>query len=354
MKFDVQKTNMVKCIAIILMLWHHLFGCVPAFCEQYGTESLLFEWNTIYRFGLSAKICVGIYVFLTAYGITYSYNQKFPEEKLADKKAMEKFCFNRYIKLAINFLIVFALALLTSFLRDGGVRAVYMSNGWKKGVMYAAFDALGVANYFGTPSMNETWWYMSIAIYMIFVIPLLVKLYKQIGRGLIVVGIFVFHLGINASPFIQYVMCMIVGIWCAEESILEKMWDVKICEKKFINGFIKEIFYLLTFIFLIYAREKTGYSYWIDAIVPIVCCEFCMELYAVCPITERIMGFVGKHSMNIFLIHTLIFEYYFTSFIYGFKNWLLVLIALLLTSLVSSIVIERIKANIFIRFCRKE
>ena len=52
------------------------------------------------------------------------------------------------------------------------------------------------------------------------------------------------------------------------------------------------------------------------------------------------MGFIGKHSMNIFLIHTLIFEYYFTEFIYGFKNWFLILLMLLLTSLLGSMVIN--------------
>ncbi len=55
------------------------------------------------------------------------------------------------------------------------------------------------------------------------------------------------------------------------------------------------------------------------------------------------MAFVGSHSMNMFLIHTIIFEYYFTDFIYGFKNWVLVLFALFVTSLLTSIVIEYLK-----------
>lgn len=47
--------------------------------------------------------------------------------------------------------------------------------------------------------------------------------------------------------------------------------------------------------------------------------------------------------MNMFLIHTIIFEYYFTDFIYGFKNWVFVLFALFATSLLISIVIEALK-----------
>lgn len=77
MEFNANKTNMVKSIAIILMLMYHLFGCSVTFCEQYGTYSKLFAWDSIYSFSMAAKICVGIFVFLTAYGITKSFNVRF-------------------------------------------------------------------------------------------------------------------------------------------------------------------------------------------------------------------------------------------------------------------------------------
>lgn len=62
MNFNVNKTNMVKCIAIILMLMHHLFYCSKTFCEQYGTYSKFITWDSVYLFCGAAKICVGIFV----------------------------------------------------------------------------------------------------------------------------------------------------------------------------------------------------------------------------------------------------------------------------------------------------
>lgn len=73
-----------------------------------------------------------------------------------------------------------------------------------------------------------------------------------------------------------------------------------------------------------------------------VCC-LCTELHELPIGINRILEYCGKHSMNIFLVHTLIFEYYFTEFIYGFKHWILVVLALLISSLLVSIVVEKLK-----------
>ena len=341
--FDKNKTNMVKCIAIILMLMHHLFGCATAFCSQYGVESGILPWDGIYRFSLMAKVCVGMFVFLTAYGITRAYNLRFGELEDISKKEMEKFCINRYIKLALNFVLIYILALATSFLRAGGAQGVYGVNGWKKGIIYGVCDMLGISYYFSFPSLNETWWYMSLAIFLIFIVPMLIRLYKSFGRGLVIVGILLYFLGVSDNDFIRCMLCVIMGICCAEENVLERIHNVKVCRWEIINGLIKLVCWAAVFAVLIKIRGEMSLNYWIDPIVAIVCCEFCMELSKICPIAEKLMGFVGSHSMNIFLVHTLLFEYYFTDFIYGFKNWILILLALLIMSLLTSVVIEWLK-----------
>ena len=50
-----------------------------------------------------------------------------------------------------------------------------------KGVIYFLIEGLGMANLFGTPSIVGTWWYMSLAISLVIVIPILVKVYSKIG-----------------------------------------------------------------------------------------------------------------------------------------------------------------------------
>ncbi|MCI8991539.1 MAG: hypothetical protein HFG80_02245 [Eubacterium sp.] len=263
---------------------------------------------------------------------------------------MEAFCFHRYIKLALNFAFVYILVFFTSFLRAGGLAGVYAAQGWKYGIMYIFIDMLGLSSYVPTPSLNETWWYMQVAILFVFLVPVFIKIYKAIGRTIVVFvaflgfSSFVIPWDLSGAAFLLYLFCVVIGIWCAEENIFERCHHISFCKFKQMNHLIKIVISVFLFAFFVYLRIKvTTFNYWIDAIIPIPVCIFCMELSGLIPFSEKIMGFIGKHSMNMFLIHTIIFEYYFTEFIYSPKYWVLVLLLLSGTSLLGSVAIESLK-----------
>lgn len=347
MKFDVSKTNMVKCIAIILMLMHHVFGCFETLCEEYGVYSLWLPFEEILEFSMAGKVCVATYVFLTAYGIAVSYSRKM--EILKAKEAYEKFCFNRYIKLACNFLFVYIVTVITSGFRNQTIVEIYGELEDGKGVLYVLFDMLGVAKHFGTPTLNETWWYMSIAIPMIFLIPLLVICFKKFGKTIIMLSVFVVYLGLSRGAIVSgYFFSMILGIVFAEENYFETIFAFKIVSNEKLNSCIKLIIAIVLFVGLMDIRgDYKDYVYWLDVCAPILLSIIVMELSNITHIFNRPMNYIGKHSMNIFLIHTLVFEYYFTDFIYGFKYWIFVLLALLFTSLLGSVLIEILKEKLF-------
>ena len=69
--FTKNDTNKVKGMAIILMLIHHCFMNSGRYKGQQVIFRLLPEWR-VNEFALSMKICVAMFVFLSAYGITYS------------------------------------------------------------------------------------------------------------------------------------------------------------------------------------------------------------------------------------------------------------------------------------------
>ena len=56
-----------------------------------------------------------------------------------------------------------------------------------------------------------------------------------------------------------------------------------------------------------------------------------------------ILMYLGKHSMNIFLIHTFIRAHYLNTFTYSFKYPALIVLVLLVFSLILSIIIEAMK-----------
>lgn len=344
MEFDIRKTNMVKCIAIILMFIHHLFSCSTELCSKYDIGSQLFHWNDIMLFSRACKVCVGIFVFLTAYGTMKIYQTKFANNATA--REIEKFCMKRYVKLEMNFLFVYLLTVLTYFLRtEVNVWQIYSVDGWKKGIFYAIVDMFGLAYHFSFPTLNPTWWYMSTAILLVFLIPVLVKMYKIFGISVIVCCIFLF-LGKEYDGVTEYILCMLLGIFCAETRMLEKLYEKKFFKQSYLNNCIKMLGYILIAGCILYFRIKMDMRFLVDAVITVLCCGFCMELSALCPTAEKIMNFIGMYSMNMFLTHTLLYLFYFPKFIYRFKNWIVVLIILTIMSLFLSIVIEKLKQKL--------
>lgn len=208
-----------------------------------------------------------------------------------------------------------------------------------RGGGYVVIDLLGLSHYFGLSSQNETWWYITFAFFLIFFVPVLILLYQYVGFNLVVIAIFIKYLGINND----YLFCMVCGIWCAQENVLEKINDIGFRSLSGKANAMIKIFIEAILIEMCYNLRPLGFNYYVDALFPIIVAELCMDISLCFPLIETIMGVVGKHSGNIFLTHTIIFEYYFPSFIYGRKHWIVVLLILLSICLLLSVGIEYLK-----------
>lgn len=60
-------------------------------------------------------------------------------------------------------------------------------------------------------------------------------------------------------------------------------------------------------------------------------------------IINRCLEYLGIFSINIFMLHTFIYYYYFKDFIYSFGNIWGIILVLLLSSLAVSILLEKMK-----------
>ena len=70
-QFSKKDTNIVKGVAIIAMLFHHCYVTNINF-KAHGVSFAPLSKGTVVTLSLWAKVCVGIFVFLSAYGITIS------------------------------------------------------------------------------------------------------------------------------------------------------------------------------------------------------------------------------------------------------------------------------------------
>ena len=346
MDFNKRQTQMAKGIAILFMLFHHLFSYREDVIEEYRVSFAPLSMQTVTLLAVAAKICVGIFVFLSAFGMTRSYHMKLQEGQTAlERTEEEHFVFRRLRKLLSGYLFIYVIALLV-FLLTGRAIPVYRTDGTWKALIFAFLDALGLASFMGTPTINVTWWYMSIAIVMIVLLPILVRWVKR--DGLLVVGLAAFagYFNITTTSFGRYLFVFVCGVYCAEYRILERLGTALTEGRSRSTYLLGTGVSVLAFPLLYYTRIRTGWDYWLDAFLAM---DLCLMIYLMTfegkeGLLQKGLLFIGRYSMTVFLTHTFIYYYYFTGFIYSFHNWLLIYVVMVLCSLLLAVVLEQIKS----------
>lgn len=344
MVFSKNDTNAMKGIAILFMMFHHCFATPDRF-EKYDVSfaPLSQEWGVLLSYTL--KICVGMFVFLSAYGMTIAMKSRDREYSLSASQ-VAAFTSNRLIRLMGGYMLVFILTHVISIaLGQGRMKVVYGEG--VKACIGVIIDFFGLGDVMGTPVYIATWWYMSLAIILILVFPFLVFVYKKSGIFSIpLIALVPFVFTIQYTNMIRYIPVMIVGVVFADRNWMVKIRQWKIKENSILSHGIKFILE----IFLIYGLFKgrnSEYNYQLiaiwDSFLPVVILLFSYEFVAVIPGFRTVLKFIGKHSMNIFLTHNFFRVFWCPDFIYHFRSAWLISLALLGVSLVFSIMIELLK-----------
>lgn len=82
MVFNARHSQMMKGLAILLMVYHHLFGCIEWQVEGINYLTIPFGNTSVeYCLGVFGKLCIAIYAFLSGYGLYISYNKRMPSWK---------------------------------------------------------------------------------------------------------------------------------------------------------------------------------------------------------------------------------------------------------------------------------
>lgn len=348
MKLDFSKndTLILKGVAIIFLLVHHCYCSVDRF-SQYNIDFTPFSQSTIVYISSFLKICVGMFVFLSAFGMTKSLKKQNTNLDLSTKEFIV-YTIKRYWNLWSKWIFLFALCELFGFIFSQRQFEVY-GEGYKS-IVYLIIDLLGFADLFHTPIFVATWWYMSLAFLLILIFPLVITLYRKYNILLIVTIIILPRLLESGSlPLIRWGLAIYLGVLCADKNILEKMKEFCFVKNNILNKFIKLILSILILILFIYLRESDNnyFSYGFkDGIVPFFMIYMAYEFLVSIPVLSQILAILGKHSMNIFLFHTFIRGVYFEGFTYSFGNAYLIVIILLLLSLAISIFIELLQKRL--------
>ena len=304
--FTKLKSKEAKGICILIMFIHHLFAFPDRLDNVFNTDYLV-------RLGQEFGIIVGLYVFISGYG-------------LAIKPLSLKDGTDRIVKLWLSFCFVFFI-----FIPIGFCLGVY------KFELKEFFENL----FFISSSYNHEWWFFSLYVQLI-VISTLLSLIKDKQQLSVILCILLilsviikkFDFGTTLLGLRIYFSVFLLSYITCKYGLFEKA-DVllrKIVSPNLIRG-------LICFISAIVISKKFGdanflaFFFWFLG----------FSYFTVRPFFSKMFCFLGKHSVNMWLVHTFYCYYYCKNIFIFVSNPLLAFMVLLLLSLMTSIAIEYIK-----------
>lgn len=349
-EFNKYNSMALKGIAIIMMMFHHCFRSLDVFNQHYVSFNP-FNINFIIQLSDTFKICVSIFAFITGYGLFISFNKLYKKncknKNLNNKIHVFKWIITRLLKTLSGFWIIAILSYIICQLINGMTKKIFFQKGIFSGIIQIIINFLGLSSLFKTPDFNATWWYMSLAILFILLIPILFFIIKKYGYCFIFISIVFIPriLGIY-NVYIQFLSPMMLGMLFAEKNFIVKFANLKIFNNIIVNKLLKFIFEscIIIILYLLY-NELPNELFWEIkfGIIPVFLICYFYEFILNIPFVRNLLQFFGKHSMNIFLIHDFIRTTYLTNFIYSYTNFIKIVIVLLGLSTIISIIIELLK-----------
>ena len=357
--FSKKDTLTVKGIAIIFLICYHCFSSADRLCG-YDVSLAPFSRSTAFYLFESMNICVGMFAFLSSYGLTKTIMFKNRNLEL-DNRTSSEFITKRTISLLSSFLIPYLLCTVPTLIFTD-----FNPYGTDIGFFFNFIaDMFGVAGFIGSKLMIGTWWYMSFALVIIFLLPLTVRLYKKFGVFCVVPYIVVpvlldssFLSAGGLTNMTRWLLTIPMGIIIADLKIFERLKKASPVKNKVVSKIIKLVILTAVLVFLVIFKKtdwcEKYFFYFISSLLPVYFIYYIYEFICDIPILNTVLSFLGKHSSNIFFVHTFVRYVWFKDIAYSLGNWSIIFLFVLAVSLLISIVIMLIqwlvRWNKFLKF----
>lgn len=325
-----QNSLQIKGVAILCMIAFHLYG----FPERLPDNVNIWWLGTPMIKAL--QICVPIYLFMSGYGLQCNSL----EHGISWKKIVSK----------IKKIYILYWTTILPFI-VGGILIGYYHVDSIYGVENLLFNVLGVKS-----TYNGEWWFFSLYIELLvlffFISRINVSLKSYICVMIITLilcrmmnKVFTFDeytvIGRHLKMIIINVNIFMMGCFFSKYNIYEHI-DKNIC--RYVKNKI-----VMSFVFILLPLIVRAYVPLIGITELVVVPMFALGVAYLCRniYLAKVLSFMGKHSMTLWLIHTF-FIYYYLNEITFLVNSAAYMFAVVLTlSLCSSLIINLIKNNAF-------
>ena len=315
------KSLELKGIALIMMLWCHFFITG----DQYELYYLC-KWGDFNLFGFLSRACtpVVLFVILSGYGLYCVYEKG------------DRHRYSRILKLFIHYWVITLIFItIAHFFTDiekypGNIKNIILN--------LTAFKT----------TWNRECWFLFPYSILALCYPLIFKFMKNNELLVSVISLIMFFVsgflisrfgkgGSISNPFINNIvqtgfmlLPLIIGAFSSKYNIFTKL------KNNFQSKTNKWIFLLLIILLIIIKCFISS-----SVFNPIYGFLFISLYLLICSNNKFIiLRFIGKHSMNIWMIHTWLMVYIFSDYFYSLKEPVLILSAVLIIGLLISMLIN--------------
>ena len=335
MELTKHEIKITKGVAILFMLLLHLF-CTKEYEGLYTPIIFIANTPLIYYLALFGDCCVAMYCFCSGYGLFISYKN--------NKENYIKNNLIRIFKLYINYwIILFIFVIILGFLfgRTGEYPGDFKT-------FILTFTAI-------SPSYNGAWWFLTTYIILVLLSPLINKLVIKYNNIFIISLSFVFYI----LAYIQRIKGVIVLDNVVLAWIVRQVALFGTSQLPFIIGSIfahKKIYSNLykiinnikyknllgtTLIILMIVAHGFFQTLFVAVFTGIVfICVF--NLMDKSKWLNRLLGYLGKHSTDLWLTHMFFYIIFFKELVFAPKYSFLIFPWLIILCLMASYLINLI------------
>lgn len=208
--FTKRQTNIIKGIAIVLLLIHHSWSPLK-------TETMPVYGESIRVMTSIGKLSVAVFAMLSGYGMYFSATGK-----KAETVSVWKNILSHVLKIYTVFWLTAGILVLMVSASGGGLGTVY----GKMPVYHLILDLMGLSYIAGTPMLANSWWYVTAALIYYCCFPFLLEGIRKLKRGnylvwLVLAVWLLLHPG--ESSILVYGFFFAMGMILAERNILNRL-----------------------------------------------------------------------------------------------------------------------------------
>ena len=296
----------LKGIAVLMLVFHHCYRTAAKF-EQYDVAFCGLSASQVITAAEICKICVAIFAFVSGYGLMYGY---IIDKKKRNTRSISTWTLRHILSVMSGFWFVSVIfyGIYICLVRNGFYK-------WGENAVEKCFsilaDVCGVSSFLGTKSLNGAWWYMSAAFAFIILLPFLEAVIGRFGSVFCIASIFLFPRMIKmkfpggSRPY-SFLMIFVIGMVCCRHNFFQKFHEWGQTKLQKTVKFLGVTALMCSGFFFYHKIDMKTFGEFQYAVVPFLVIIFCVEyLFRIVPLSA-FLRYLGRHSMNIWLVHTFV------------------------------------------------